>query len=90
MLDIVTSPDEKASGFSVRQKFPLWRADSKSREFKNVRISVDGAFANICRSGGILSARDFSCAVSGQNHPGAEKTSSNQGIVAETRKQSIK
>ena len=28
-LDIVTSPNEKASGFSVRQNFPLWRADSK-------------------------------------------------------------
>ena len=76
----VTSPDEKASGFSVRQKFPLWRADSKNRGFKNVRISVDGALANICRSRGTLGARDFSYAISGQfglrptpNHPGAEK-----------------
>ena len=66
----------------------------------NVQVLVDGALANICRSGGTLGARDFSCAVSCQltsaekedlsacglhrSIQARKKTASNQGIVAET------
>ena len=66
----------------------------------NVQVLVDGALANISRSGGTLGATDFLCALSCQlssaekedlsacglhrSIQARKKTSSNQGIVAET------